>query len=339
MSQKKSSQNKEKILGKGSFSSVYRTSSRPGVVIKRPNPSDKNFRQIISKYRKQKDMLDTIRTQHAEKKDLFNQVYQIADNQSIMKDLGNMNLEFYIRKMNPWLIYDIDNVMNQLKDGMLTMISSGVVHRDIKPENIMATYGSDGKFYLTFIDFVDSMTTQMINEKKKFDLFGTRLYMSPELISRRCEKNFTNPSQPELEYISNDLWALGVVMYMVLFKEHPFVYLSKLPKYDRYDLIHYNNSCEVNDIFHYFREYSQMYNDLFPQLNPNDRRYKYLKDVKTLMSLNPHKRWEIFLSPNTPNILPAPTTQGAQISSMKRTPSSITSKSATSIKRRKQDQI
>jgi len=90
-----------------------------------------------------------------------------------------------------------------------------ILHRDIKDENVII----DDKFHVKLIDFGSatyyvpiSDASSSPEERKLFSTFyGTVEYCAPEVLIG--EKY----AGPELE-----LWSLGVLLYVLLFGEHPF---------------------------------------------------------------------------------------------------------------------
>jgi len=104
----------------------------------------------------------------------------------------------------------------------------GIYHRDIKPENIIVSFDTLNNPKVTVIDweYAESITKHITIA------CGTRTYISPEMVQ-----------QPRVFSICNDVWALGVVLYMMLTNTFPFpdmdtfVYLlSYNPSYDRQEL-------------------------------------------------------------------------------------------------------
>ena len=144
--------------------------------------------------------------------------------------------------------------------GLKHMHSNLIVHRDIKLENILI----NSKYQVKLADF--SMCLQL-KEKQKYPISrsGTIPYLPPESFLIRTkskssssslnnQKNNTNCKKlniinnPNLQNNNNcngghtkrylsvesslkkDIFALGIVMYRLLFKEHPFNYEYKMDR-------------------------------------------------------------------------------------------------------------
>ncbi|KAL1951995.1 hypothetical protein VTO73DRAFT_1144 [Trametes versicolor] len=98
----------------------------------------------------------------------------------------------------------IRSYLGQIADAVAFLHSKGIVHRDIKDENVVL--GPDGKCVL--IDFGSSGLVK----KGGWDTFsGTLDYAGPEIL--RGERYFGK---------EQDVWAFGVVAYVMLVGECPF---------------------------------------------------------------------------------------------------------------------
>lgn len=85
----------------------------------------------------------------------------------------------------------------------------GVLHRDVKPANILI--GSDGRARLT--DFgLAKLSDASLSLTHEGDIIGTPVFMSPEQITG--DVRATGPGL--------DVWALGVILYVVLTRGLPF---------------------------------------------------------------------------------------------------------------------
>ena len=98
---------------------------------------------------------------------------------------------------------EIESVVIQLVDVVAHSHAKGITHRDIKPGNVMVQ--PDGT-----IKLLDFGTAKELREKKiSGTATGTRPYMAPEQIMGKSQ-------------IRSDVWALGVVMYVLYTGMFPF---------------------------------------------------------------------------------------------------------------------
>ncbi|KAJ3008722.1 hypothetical protein HKX48_008381 [Thoreauomyces humboldtii] len=96
----------------------------------------------------------------------------------------------------------------QITSALSYLHSHGIVHRDLKDENIVIDANLDVKL----IDFGSAAFETVHNKKASFDRFqGTLHYASPEILAGKKYRG--KPS---------DIWALGVLLYTMLFGECPF---------------------------------------------------------------------------------------------------------------------
>ena len=98
---------------------------------------------------------------------------------------------------------EIESVVIQLVDVVAHSHDIGIIHRDIKPGNVMVQ--PDGT-----IKLLDFGTAKELGEKKMSETAtGTRPYMAPEQIMGKSQ-------------MRSDVWALGVVMYVLYTGMFPF---------------------------------------------------------------------------------------------------------------------
>ncbi|KAJ3144672.1 hypothetical protein HK101_002620 [Irineochytrium annulatum] len=99
-------------------------------------------------------------------------------------------------------------VFGQVAGAVAHLHERGVVHRDIKDENIVI----DKNYNVRLIDFGSAAVEPKGNKDFLLDRFqGTIQYASPEIL--RGERYRGRPS---------DVWALGVLLYTILYGEVPF---------------------------------------------------------------------------------------------------------------------
>ncbi|ORY31408.1 hypothetical protein BCR39DRAFT_465781 [Naematelia encephala] len=105
--------------------------------------------------------------------------------------------------------FEIRSLVGQLADAVRCLHANGIVHRDIKDENVIL----DGEGRCQLIDFGSAAHWR---PGKRWDTFsGTLHYASPEILRGEM---YGGKEQ--------DVWALGVVAYVLLVGETPF---SELP--------------------------------------------------------------------------------------------------------------
>ena len=96
-------------------------------------------------------------------------------------------------------------IFRQIAEGVAYLHGEKIVHRDLKLENILI---SDDKI-IKIIDF--GFSTSVKGDKKLQFSCGTPHYMSPELAQK---KDYLGPPA--------DIWALGVLLFIMLTGKLPF---------------------------------------------------------------------------------------------------------------------
>lgn len=126
-------------------------------------------------------------------------------------------------------------IVKQIAQALNYAHKNSIVHRDIKLENILFVNQDENNLNLKIIDFGLGINFEKGIVKMKEKL-GTSYYMSPEIL----EQNYNEKC---------DIWALGVLLYMVLIGVPPFysesdndeeVY-SKIKKYE----YSFTNVCKI----------------------------------------------------------------------------------------------
>lgn len=97
--------------------------------------------------------------------------------------------------------------ISKLAAGLNQLHKAGIVHRDIKPENILLSCANINEAEPVIADFGLS---KIMEEDEAPTLVGTPAYLSPEIIKSR----HYSPA--------GDVWALGVIAYVLLCGYPPF---------------------------------------------------------------------------------------------------------------------
>jgi serine/threonine-protein kinase len=123
-----------------------------------------------------------------------------------MEFLEAQELSIYIHKGKPLSLDRMVHILGQVCDGLGFLHKRGIFHRDLKPANIMLLPDDTVKiadFGISKAPFGQKTMTQVI--------MGTIPYMAPEQI--------TTPSGVDARV---DLWALGVILFELTQRKHPF---------------------------------------------------------------------------------------------------------------------
>jgi protein-serine/threonine kinase len=93
-------------------------------------------------------------------------------------------------------------------------LSAKVVHRDIKDENVIL----DGEGKVKLVDFGSAAYIK----SGPFDVFvGTIDYAAPEVLQGRPYRGK-----------EQDVWALGILLYTIVYKENPFYSIDEIMDHD-----------------------------------------------------------------------------------------------------------
>jgi MAP/microtubule affinity-regulating kinase len=125
----------------------------------------------------------------------------------IMEYVNGCSLMAYLKKRQKKRLDESEarRIFRQVLNGLEYCHNLNITHRDVKLENILI----DSSHVVKIIDF--GFSTCFSNEKKISLFCGTPSYMSPEIVSK--QESFGPPS---------DIWAAGVVLYVLLTGNFPF---------------------------------------------------------------------------------------------------------------------
>nr|XP_057945401.1 serine/threonine-protein kinase 33 isoform X2 [Doryrhamphus excisus]XP_057945402.1 serine/threonine-protein kinase 33 isoform X2 [Doryrhamphus excisus]XP_057945403.1 serine/threonine-protein kinase 33 isoform X2 [Doryrhamphus excisus] len=111
------------------------------------------------------------------------------------------------------------HIIGCLADAITYLHKKNIMHRDLKLENILVKNSLDdysGKLDIKVADFGLSVKTFGVgSENILSEVCGTPIYMAPEMMSQRGYTHWI------------DMWSVGVIMFILLCGEPPFVSKTK----------------------------------------------------------------------------------------------------------------
>jgi serine/threonine protein kinase len=187
---------KKKIIGIGISSTVYKALDQNNnpIAIKKIK-TDK----ISHKFRSELEIIKRIKHEN-----ILNFIdIIIKDNKIyIISELCDYSLTKIINTLNSE--YDIINILGQITNGLKYLYNNNISHRDLKPDNILLL-----KNKIKIADF--GYAKELNNNSIMMSTFcGTPYYMAPEIL---CSSKYNSKS---------DLWSLGIILYEMIYHEHPF---------------------------------------------------------------------------------------------------------------------
>ena len=198
-----------KKLGEGRFGKVrlaYHKLTNEKVAIK---VIDKN--QI--KLKEQRQRIDS---EIKIMKDLYHynicKLYSIIENEEriylIQEYIQGYDLNFFIKQREKPLIKErkICKYFLQIISAVEYLHKLGIAHRDLKPENILINKNND-------IKLIDFGLSKIFSKGELLKTpCGSPFYAAPEMIKGN-----------KYNGINSDIWSLGIILYLMLFQELPFM--------------------------------------------------------------------------------------------------------------------
>ena len=139
--------------------------------------------------------------------------YYYNEEIAIVMELCDENLGTMIANKNQNLTFsEIKEILKQLNNSFKIMIENKMAHRDLKPENILIKYknkNDKNNFTVKLSDYGIAKRLAMTGNAICSHV-GTRNYMAPEILME------------EPYDLKCDLWSLGIIIYILYFREHPY---------------------------------------------------------------------------------------------------------------------
>ena len=198
------------------------------------------------------------------------EILSVCNNDFIIKFFGIYEIDqtlYNIIEYNEGIdLYDQflenDNNINELKLkdisyqiclGLQYLKNMGIIHRDIKPENIIIDYNGN-------IKLIDFDLAIFYNEQNEIQPAGTLDYIAPELIAKKKS------------HYCNDIWSLGVTVFVIAYDSFPYIYNNKDNKY------YFNNNISKDNI----SKFSIKFQELIKKILKKD--YNKRLDIDTILS-------------------------------------------------------
>lgn len=124
----------------------------------------------------------------------------------IMSLCENKSLRDYVKVRGHLATDECRYFVRQILMGVCYMHDKGVIHRDLKLSNILL----DGNSRVKICDFGLAIRSNDLRLDQKH-ICGTTNYLAPEVFNR---EGFS---------FSSDIWAVGVITYLLLFDTLPFL--------------------------------------------------------------------------------------------------------------------
>lgn len=191
-------------IGKGSFSKVYMgidENNQKYAIKKIYKRNDKKYIDLVEK---EIEVMEKLNHKNVVK--LYEKIHTDKHIFLIM-ELCDNDLNSYIK--NNTLSEDIiKDIMKQLIEVLKYIMDNNIVHRDLKPHNILIN--DDYTLKLADFGFAKEFKETLLTDT----VCGSPLYMAPEILNHHKYN------------IKSDLWSVGVILYEMVMKEHPFKALN-----------------------------------------------------------------------------------------------------------------
>ena len=130
---------------------------------------------------------------------------------SVMELCDNNLLDFFVHQKRPLNYDEIYEILTQLNNSFQIITQLKIVHRALNLENILIKYENDEKTkYTVKLKFTDDSI--LISEiSNNYEAKGNMNFIAPEILKKE-------------EYNENsDLWSIGVILYVLSFKDYPYL--------------------------------------------------------------------------------------------------------------------
>ncbi|RHZ77305.1 hypothetical protein Glove_182g21 [Diversispora epigaea] len=192
------------LLGKGGFGMCFEVENQDGEVFAlkaiEKNSTGQNYDEVLNEIMIQSEL----------KHPYIVNLYDVFDDLDFvylkMELCSNNSLLEMVQNRGELTESEVRLYMIQLIDAVGYMHNNNILHRDLKPDNIFLSDNLD----LRVGDFGLSKELNSTDERQR-NPCGTLPYMAPEILNPKVGYGF-----------EADIWAIGVIMYILLFGCQPF---------------------------------------------------------------------------------------------------------------------
>ena len=176
--------------------------------LKEPNEIEiKPYIDSIFNEIKHLQMLDKYKNKNVVK---FYEYFQSNDEFAVITELCDINLLNYFLNNKPFNLQTVQEILNQLNNGLRIMVQSKIVHRALNLDNILVNL-KNNRFIIKLKLTDDSILLKDLPNNQKFDIKRSLNFVAPEILKKQ-------------EYNEKcDLWSLGVIIYTLAYNQYPYI--------------------------------------------------------------------------------------------------------------------
>ena len=188
----------DKPLYDGQFSTIY-----TGYNVKNQSHKlvIKKIKKNINKHFIREELNLMKQIQHTNVLPLLDYFYKKNKLYIVSHYCNNGNVLEYIQSKDH--TYD-QKYISELVKGITFLYTKNIIHRDIKPQNMLIQDHT-----IKICDF--GLSKSMYLDSIKNSICGCPKYIAPELFTKKIYSR------------KSDIWSLGIILYEILYKVHPYV--------------------------------------------------------------------------------------------------------------------
>ena len=233
-------QNEEKALKIMEKNIVKEYLKSQGII----EPTKKDFDIYFKSFEKEAKNMETLQGENKENKNaVFIEEFFHTENEFVivMEKCDNNLFKHLASKKEPFNSDEIYEILKQLNNSFEIMVKNKILHGALKPQNILLKYLNKEKSkFLVKLKITDDSCS--FND-------------SSNLITSSIDKNNLKITSPEIlkgekDIEKSDLWSIGILIYLLYFKQFPFKGVNKTELLENINsVIEEGNLKKINDHF------------------------------------------------------------------------------------------